>query len=272
MEPFRTRYNRERRAYPGGRPLIRTMSPSSRQQLSYRLVPASARVRAATVPGRYARIADGVGTVRGGRRPRPYDVRNLLSGKSGGSPERIFEIGEALWEADVSWINGLVTLRWVPEYVGSVIGVIGQCINDANLADLKTMWSTFALLTAPDYSKMENSAYETYQASRRGGPILYDEFPGLTVCDRLGASWAAAEHQALRAAWRAWNAAREDASMMLPEVQSYLALRRLPASVPQPNWDRLERVAIQDLHDRIVLLSPDSNDPETVGFWLERGS
>lgn len=240
------RYHRERRGYEGGRPLPRLLLPAEitawaerAQWVSMalpRLVLGDSvgsfrprwprrddRLQAArhdllsTAVNLIARATNQVRQELGrpalSERAARANIMSALRGHRGLTPDKVFEFGEALFEAGLDWASGLNALMWAPTYIAHGVGLVGVILRKPNYTP---NWS----LTLTTLTRWCTSGPYLAGPERRGKLESYP--PHVAVPD----------HVELRAAWLEWTESREDDAGMPIPIREYLNLCRARADMP----------------------------------------
>ncbi len=240
------RRSAERRSYPGGRPFAHSLAGEERLLWAKRLRVEIAAIPGATQQERLRRLADSLGVVRRSKLDRLAEkagkldariyrgtltspsplvpslpaMQDIINGRTGVSPSRAFEIGEALWLTGIQRSNGLETLDWAESYHPHIVGIVGNCILLGDRPVLKRLWSGL-MTTVRNLYWWEGGAVDV--------------------------PWMDAEqHNLLDHAFDHWVLSREDSTAMEPTFQAYLAIHRLPPDTPH--------LALSILRNTTVLL------------------
>jgi hypothetical protein len=222
-------YGRRRRAYEAGIPLPRLLDHRARARwgtLLETMLPSVVSDEEISIAARLGPVADAVIRIEKtlGYRPRTRetiinDTRSLIQGRKGALPEKAFALGEALYETDVSWASGLLTLSLAPPFFGHAVAIIGGLLKEGSSnASVATEISQIreGLISIIDLGDAAQSSLNEQT----------DSFLTAIETSRSKLIWGDDVHQSLRNVWHEWIASKESTKGMPSSFQAYLSLSR----------------------------------------------
>jgi hypothetical protein len=231
---YHQQYAKGYRSYPGGRPLARSMGPQGKREWAQRISGAFAEIPEPNKTQRLRRLCETLANLRG--RENPYDrkyLERLVDGKDGAGPDTAFYVGEALYDAGVPWMSGLLSLAFAGEFLPHAIGCIARTLELGPTDELRDMWEPMILISQQNFRRPNTE--DAYPDSMSDPDIK-----SKLVFDANG-------HRCLRYAWEMWWQTKENTAEMPDVFQQYLALCRIPID----NRDGLAvRVAVRGMIHR----------------------
>lgn len=180
----------------------------------------------------------------------PSYVRRLLRNAVGASPERIWEIGEALRKTGIKWCSGPVALAAAPEYLPHLLGWIGSLFRATKpRPGLGThLWWE---LDSPDLSAQVLTVVKFAEDVFNMRGVQYSRAPKSLLIDD-------ATRKVVLRAWKTWT--REFSTRGIPDIfRLTIAASVMRPHRRHPTFDPIGDEALRQLE-------------ACIRDWLRRGN